>query len=116
MSWSSRHRSARSATSAAAQTGQRVIGVVENMAGLAQPDGSVLDLFGAGGGDEAARRLGVPLLARIPLSVALREGGDAGEPVVIADPADPAALAVASLADALRGPRLGGRSLPLAPA
>lgn len=104
------------AAATAAQTGQRVIGVVENMAGLAQPDGSVLDLFGAGGGDEAARRLGVPLLARIPLSVALREGGDAGEPVVIADPADPAALAVASLADALRGPRLGGRSLPLAPA
>ncbi len=70
------------AAEVARQTGQQVLGVVENMAGLAQPDGSILELFGAGGGDEAARRLDVPLLARIPLSVALREGGDAGAPVV----------------------------------
>ncbi|RII90132.1 DUF59 domain-containing protein, partial [Clavibacter californiensis] len=64
----------------ARQTGQRVAGVVENMAGFAQPDGSVLELFGAGGGAEVARRLSagqdapVPLLASVPLSMALREG------------------------------------------
>ena len=85
----------------ARQTGQTVIGVVENMAGLTQPDGSVLDLFGTGGGDELAARLGVPVLARIPLSVALREGGDAGEPIVLSDAMDPAAGAIQSLADAL---------------
>ncbi len=67
----------------ARQTGQTVIGVVENMAGLAQPDGSVLELFGSGGGAATAERLEVPLLAQIPLSVALREGGDAGEPIVL---------------------------------
>ncbi|ROR67476.1 Mrp/NBP35 family ATP-binding protein [Agrococcus jenensis] len=105
------------AAEVARQTGQEVLGVVENMAGLAQPDGSILELFGAGGGDEAARRLGVPLLARIPLSVALREGGDAGAPVVASEPSDPAAAAVIALAEALRGTRpIAGRGLPLSPA
>ncbi|GEK78911.1 Mrp/NBP35 family ATP-binding protein [Agrococcus baldri] len=105
------------AAEVARQTGQRVLGVVENMAGLPQPDGSLLELFGAGGGDEAARRLEVPLLARIPLSVALRSGGDAGEPVVAAEPGDPAAAAIIALAESLRGTRpITGRSLPISPA
>ncbi|WP_404311452.1 Mrp/NBP35 family ATP-binding protein [Agrococcus terreus] len=105
------------AAEVAGQTGQTVLGVVENMAGLAQPDGTVLELFGAGGGEEAARRLGVPLLARIPLSVALREGGDAGAPVVSSEPTDPAAVAIAGLAASLRGSRpIAGRSLPISPA
>jgi ATP-binding protein involved in chromosome partitioning len=55
----------------------------------------------------------VPLLASVPLSVALRQGGDKGEPIVIADPADPAAVAIASVADRIASrPRgLAGRSL-----
>lgn len=85
----------------ARKTGQRVIGVVENMAGLAQADGTVLDLFGTGGGADAAARLDVPLLASVPISVALREGGDAGVPVVLAHPEDPAAAAILALADLL---------------
>ncbi len=105
----------------ARQTGQRVIGVIENMAGLPQPDGTVLDLFGSGGGAELAARLGagqddpVPVLASIPLSVALRRGGDAGEPVVLADPADAAAQAISALAARLAArPRgLAGRKLGL---
>jgi ATP-binding protein involved in chromosome partitioning len=99
----------------ARQTGQTVIGVIENMAGLAQPDGSVLELFGSGGGDELARRLDVPVLARVPLSVRLREDGDAGTPVVLADPGDPAARAVTALAAQLatRPRGLAGRKLPL---
>lgn len=97
----------------ARQTGQRVAGVVENMAGLVQPDGTVLELFGSGGGAEAATRLDVPLLASVPLSVALREDGDAGTPVVVAHPTDPAAQAIAALAQRLRGGLgLAGRSLP----
>lgn len=92
----------------ARQTGQTVLGVVENMTG---------ELFGSGGGDAVAARLEVPVLARVPLSVALREGGDAGAPVVLADPSDPAAAAILSLAEALaaRGRSLAGRSLPFAP-
>ncbi|WBU39322.1 Mrp/NBP35 family ATP-binding protein [Homoserinibacter sp. YIM 151385] len=98
----------------ARQTGQTVVGVVENMAGLPQPDGSVLELFGSGGGEELARRLEVPVLASVPLSVPLREGGDAGRPVVLAAPEDPAAQAIDSLAGSLArlGRGLSGRSLP----
>jgi ATP-binding protein involved in chromosome partitioning len=104
----------------ARQTGQTVIGVVENMAGLAQDDGTVLELFGSGGGAELAGRLStpelpVPVLATIPLSVALRAGGDAGDPVVLAHPDDPAAAAILRLAEALasRSRGLSGRQLPI---
>ncbi len=90
----------------ARQTGQKVIGVIENMAGLVQQDGSVLELFGSGGGTDAAARLStpeqpVPLLASIPLSISLRTGGDTGTPIVLSDPDDPAAAAIASVADYL---------------
>jgi ATP-binding protein involved in chromosome partitioning len=104
----------------ARQTGQKVIGVIENMAGLTQPDGTVLQLFGSGGAADVAARLStaddvVPVLASIPLSIALREGGDAGEPVVLAHPDDPAAAAILSVADqlAVRARGLAGRKLGL---
>ncbi|WP_022881312.1 Mrp/NBP35 family ATP-binding protein [Gryllotalpicola ginsengisoli] len=102
----------------AAQTGQKVYGVIENMAGLPQPDGSVLELFGSGGGAAVASRLGVPLLGSVPLSVALRAGGDAGAPIVLADPADPAAAVIARIAEGLatRPRGLAGRKLGVAPA
>jgi ATP-binding protein involved in chromosome partitioning len=100
---------------AARQTGQSVFGVIENMAGLAQPDGTVLDLFGSGGGAEVAGRLGVPLLASVPISVSLRVGGDIGVPIVLSDPADPAAIALSAVADRLasRSRGLAGRPLGL---
>ena len=105
----------------ARQTGQRILGVVENMAGLVQPDGSVLELFGSGGGAETARRLSagqddeVPLLATVPLSIGLREGGDVGAPVVVSAPSDPAAVAIDALAGqlAVRARGLAGRKLGL---
>jgi ATP-binding protein involved in chromosome partitioning len=104
----------------ARQTGQTVIGVVENMAGLVQADGTVLDLFGSGGGADLAARLSspdsaVPVLASIPLSVALRAGGDDGAPVVLSHPDDPAAAAILRLAEALAGRSRGlaGRQLPV---
>ena len=99
----------------ARQTGQTVIGVVENMAGLVQPDGSVVELFGSGGGADLATRLGVELLASIPLSVALREDGDTGVPVVLAHPTDPAAVAILAVAEQLASrPRgLAGKPLGL---
>ncbi|MFN3950121.1 Mrp/NBP35 family ATP-binding protein [Microbacterium sp.] len=104
----------------ARQAGQRPIGVIENMAAMTLPDGSVLDLFGAGGGTEVARALSsdgvdVPLLASVPLSTALRTGGDDGRPVVLSSPDDPAAQAIdaAAAALAVRPRGLAGRSLPL---
>lgn len=97
----------------ARQTGQTVVGVVETMAGIAQPDGSVLEVFGSGGGLTVAERLGVPLLASIPLSVAVREGGDSGVPVVVSHPEDAGAVALDALASSLRsrGRGLVGRRL-----
>lgn len=99
----------------ARQTGQKVIGVIENMAGLVQPDGSILQLFGEGGGADVAARLDVPVLASIPLSVPLRQGGDTGLPVVLSDPADPAAAAILAVADQLatRPRGLAGKPLGL---
>lgn len=99
----------------ARQTGQKVVGVIENMTGLVQPDGSILRLFGEGGGAAVAERLGVELLGSVPLSLGLREGGDAGLPVVLADPTDPAAVALEAIAAQLAArPRgLAGRPLGL---
>ncbi len=106
----------------ARQTGQRVVGVVENMAALALPDGTTLELFGSGGGAAVAEALSadaeaVPLLGSVPLSTTLRADGDAGTPVVACHPDDPAARAIAAVADRLaQTPRgLAGRGLPLTP-
>jgi ATP-binding protein involved in chromosome partitioning len=103
----------------ARQTGQRIVGVVENMSGYAEPGGGVIELFGSGGGVIVAERLSegqpepVPLLASVPLSIALRQGGDEGTPVVLAAPDDPAARAIEEVAARLAAlPRsLGGRRL-----
>lgn len=103
----------------ARQTGQQVIGVVENMGSFVAPDGTVVDMFGSGGGAAVAERLSrgqenaVPLLASIPLSVDLRRGGDLGIPVVLDSPGDPASQAITALTDAVvsRGRGLAGRPL-----
>ena len=63
-----------------------VRGVIENMSWFTADDGKRYELFGAGGGQQLAGELGVPLLAQVPLVSALREGGDKGQPVVISEP------------------------------
>ena len=107
------------------QTSQRIAGVIENMSGFPCPHcGEPLDLFGVGGGSLVAEKLtaemgvDVPLLGKIPFDVRLREGGDAGEPLVLADPASPGAAALLQLSDRLSSkPRgLVGMSLGLTPA
>ena len=106
----------------ARQTGQRVVGVVENMSAMSLPDGTVIDLFGEGGGAAVAAALSgedadVPLLGSVPLSPTLRSDADAGIPAVLAHPEDPASRQIDQLAAALMAePRgLAGRSLPLRP-
>jgi ATP-binding protein involved in chromosome partitioning len=64
-------------------------------------DGKRYELFGAGGGEELAAELDVPLLARIPLVPALREGGDVGRPIVAADPGGEVAGVFRELAEAV---------------
>jgi ATP-binding protein involved in chromosome partitioning len=78
-----------------------VIGVIENMAWFTGDDGTRYELFGAGGGAELAGRLGVPLLGQVPLVPALREGGDAGNPIVVAHPDDEAAVTFRAIAERL---------------
>lgn len=111
------------AGSVATQTQQGVVGVVENMSWLEQPDGTRLEIFGAGGGAKVSARLtelvgkDVPLLGQIPLDVAVREGGDNGTPVVLTAPDSPGARVLADVARGLAKRRRGlaGRSLGLAP-
>jgi len=100
----------------ARKLGQRLIGVVETMSPARMPDGSVLDLFGSGGGASVAARLDVPLLANVPLSAALRRAGDAGAPIVSESGDDDAAVALEALAAAVAGlgRGLSGRRLPVA--
>ena len=97
------------AAAMAQKTNMRLLGVVENMSG---------DVFGSGGGEELAGELGVPLLGTVPLDPALREQGDAGAPVVSAQPEAESAQAIVAIAleiDGLRrapGPGIV-KSLPL---
>ena len=63
-----------------------VRGIIENMSWFTGDDGKRYELFGSGGGQELADELGVPLLAKLPLTQALREGGDDGKPITAVDP------------------------------
>jgi ATP-binding protein involved in chromosome partitioning len=103
------------------QLKQRILGVVENMSSSPCPHcGESIDLFGSGGGEESAKRLAdlvgadVPVLAKIPFDIALRSGGDDGQPIVIQEPDSAPARAFIKLAsqlsqrsDTLVGKRLG---------
>jgi ATP-binding protein involved in chromosome partitioning len=73
-------------------------GVVENMSWFTGHDGTRYELFGSGGGEALADSLGVALLGRIPFVPAVREAGDAGVPVVVAEPEGEAARAFGELA------------------
>jgi ATP-binding protein involved in chromosome partitioning len=76
-----------------------VVGVIENMSGFAPtPGGPTIDVFGRGGGRRLAEQLGVPLLGEIPIDVAVREGSDAGQPVVVTHPQSPAAVVLRDIA------------------
>jgi ATP-binding protein involved in chromosome partitioning len=85
---------ARRSAEMAAKLKLEVAGVIENMSGFVTPSGERYQLFGEGGGQLLADELDVPLLAKVPLTMALREQSDAGTPVVLYDPEDPAARAL----------------------
>ncbi|MEJ3656786.1 Mrp/NBP35 family ATP-binding protein [Actinomycetes bacterium KLBMP 9759] len=111
------------AGSIAQQTRQRLAGVVENMSWMELPDGSRVEVFGAGGGQRVAESLSqtlgapVPLLGQIPLETRLRECGDTGTPIVLAEPQSPAAKALKAVSDKLttRARGLAGMSLNISP-
>ncbi len=101
-------RVAKRAALMALKVNQEIIGVVENMSWFTGDDGTQYSIFGEGGGATLADELGVPLLGRIPLVPALREGADRGVPVMFADPGGEAAQAFDTLAAEVeaRRPRL----------
>src|SRR6516164_3082453 len=108
----------------AAQTHQRVTGVIENMSGLPCPHcGETVDVFGTGGGEAVAAALTrvtgatVPLLGQVPIDVRLRGGGDKGVPLVLTDPDSAAAKQLTEIAATLakRSRGLAGRRLGLTP-
>jgi ATP-binding protein involved in chromosome partitioning len=112
------------AGSIALQTRQRLAGVVENMSWMELPDGTRMEVFGSGGGQAVADSLStalgapVPLLGQVPLETRLRECGDGGTPIVLAEPESPAATTLRRIADRLvvRARGLSGRSLNITPA
>jgi ATP-binding protein involved in chromosome partitioning len=108
----------------AMQTRQRVAGVIENMSWMDMPDGSRMELFGSGGGQTVADSLtkavgaDVPLLGQVPLDQRLRECGDVGTPLVLADPESAASKVLTEIAAKLtvRSRGLAGRLLSVSPA
>jgi ATP-binding protein involved in chromosome partitioning len=108
-----------------------IAAVIENMSGFVTPTGERYQLFGEGGGQLLAEELEVPLLAKVPLTMGLREQSDAGLPIVFSDPDDPAAqalrqgarglialspieLPVMQAASPAAAPKPAGMSLPMA--
>ncbi|TLZ53100.1 MAG: Mrp/NBP35 family ATP-binding protein [Methanobacteriota archaeon] len=81
----------------------RVIGIVENMSGMVCPHcGGTINVFKTGGGEAAAKELGLPFLGRIPLDPRIVIGGDAGKPFVLEHPDSPAARAFGGIVQAIQ--------------
>ncbi len=77
-----------------------VLGVIENMSYFIAPDtGTRYNIFGTGGGKQLANEYNLPYLGEIPLGMEVREGGDAGVPVVVSNPASPQAKAFRAIAE-----------------
>ena len=101
------------------QTGQQILGVIENLSYLQTASGKQF-IFGEGGGDSVALRLSelsgspVEVLGRLPISETLRREADVGMPIVVSHPEDPAAIEIVSIARQIASkPRgLAGKSLP----
>ena len=89
---------ARKAVSMFSKTNVPILGILENMSGFTAPNGSRHDIFGTGGGEREAARLGVPFLGALPIDPALRIASDAGKPLVLADPDSPASLVIRRVA------------------
>jgi ATP-binding protein involved in chromosome partitioning len=112
------------AGSLATQLHQRVVGVIENMAYLPCPHcDERIEVFGKGGGHIVAQALSrligadVPVLGEVPIDLRLREAGDEGTPLVLAEPTAPAARELQAIADKLarRSRSLVGRQLGVTP-
>ncbi len=78
-----------------------ILGVIENMSYLDLPDGTRMDIFGSGGGEQLAQATDTPFLGKIPIDPTVREGGDSGKPIVVSKPDSAAARALREIAEGL---------------
>ncbi len=95
-----------------------ILGVIENMSYLDLPDGTRMDIFGSGGGEQLAQATQTPFLGKIPIDQNVRIGGDSGKPIVISHPDSPVAKALREIAESLAAKisvaALGGKNeLPI---
>jgi ATP-binding protein involved in chromosome partitioning len=104
---------ARRAAQMAEKVSLEIGGVIENMSSFTTPSGERFAIFGEGGGIELAEELDVPLLGKVPLTMPLRAQADAGVPLAIEDPDDPASQAIRQAARGLIA--MAPAALPLLP-
>ncbi len=118
---------ARRAARMALKLDHEIVGIIENMSGYVDDTGRNHAIFGEGGGAELAEELDAPLLGRVPITIALREHGDSGTPLVLEHPDDPAAAAIIAIAERIErlrpqapvplpmadAPAAGGYALPM---
>jgi ATP-binding protein involved in chromosome partitioning len=97
------------------RVGVETLGIVENMSGFHCPHcGEKTDIFLTGGGQRLADEVGVPLLGQVPLQAEMPDLADQGQPVVVAQPDSPAAVALRDVAARLREATRGRKmSLPI---
>ena len=76
-----------------------ILGVIENMSYLDLPDGTRMDIFGTGGGEQLAQATQVPFLGKVPIDQNIRIGGDSGKPIVVSHPDSPVAVALTGIAE-----------------
>ena len=78
-----------------------ILGIVENMSYLDLPDGTRMDIFGSGGGEQLAQATGTNFLGKIPIDQNVRIGGDSGKPIVASHPDSAAALALREITETI---------------
>lgn len=92
---------ARKAVSMFGKTNVPILGIIENMSGFIDPEGRRHEIFGSGGGEREAARLGVAFLGSLPLDPALRIAGDAGTPLIVSSPDSPVSRTITGMAGTL---------------
>ncbi len=75
-----------------------VLGVIENMSYLDLPDGTRMDIFGSGGGEQLAQATETNFLGKVPIDPSVREGGDSGKPILVTKPESAAAQSLREIA------------------
>ncbi|HJS18773.1 MAG TPA: Mrp/NBP35 family ATP-binding protein [Anaerolineales bacterium] len=75
-----------------------ILGIIENMSYLELPDGTRMDIFGSGGGEQLAQGTGANFLGKVPIDQDVRIGGDSGRPIVVSNPDSAAANALVMMA------------------